>query len=217
MASSHGGDDGRPAPANDYSSLPVAHVTVDQIVAMNTRHWRRAAGMTQEELGEQLGWSAANVSAAERSADEGRDRRRFDADTLTALCLALGVPLIALFLPPEDDGTVRQYRYATPPGYGGSGELHMKELMELVVMPDSHDDSDIMAAYRHRLTTAATAYLDPDWSKEVARWLREVESAEERAIRAEHLRNRRAELLRTAGELGDLADAIDPDGGADGG
>src|ERR1700690_800863 len=83
---------------------PAEQVTVDQLVALNIRHWRNAAGLTQADLGGRLGWSAANVSAAERSADPARDPRRFDAQTLTEIALALGVPLAALFLPPGDDG-----------------------------------------------------------------------------------------------------------------
>lgn len=194
--------DGKPVTVN---------VTVDQIVAMNMRYWRREADMTQEELGELLGWSAANVSAAERSADEGRDRRRFDAGTLTALSLALGIPLVALFFPPVDDGPEKRYVFPALPGdREGDTELDMADLLGFVVMTDSDDDSDIMATYRHRFTTVASAYLDAEWAREAARWLRVTESAERRASRAAHLRNRRAELLRTAAELGDLADAIDP-------
>jgi hypothetical protein len=88
----------------------------------------------------------------------------------------------------------------------------MADLLGLVVMPDSSNDTDLMAAYRHRFATVVSAYLDSEWATEVARWLSISESAEQRATRAAHLRNRRAELLRTASELGDLADAIDPEG-----
>ena len=193
------------------------HIDVDQIVAMNIRHWRRAAGMTQEELGDLLGWSAANVSAAERSADEKRERRRFDAGTLTALSLALSVPLIALFFPPEGDGTDKRYLFPGLPGDPeGRTERDMADLLGLVVMTDSDDDSDVMTSYRYRFSTIVSYYLDSEWSREVARWLGRIESAELRAIRAAHLRTRRAGLLQTAAELAELADAIDPDGGADG-
>src|SRR5450755_4005243 len=93
--------------------LPAEHVTIDQIVARNMRHWRRTAGMTQEELGARLGWSDRNVSAAELSSDEKRDRRRFDAQTLANLSLALCVPLIAFFLPPDDDGFPARYIFTS--------------------------------------------------------------------------------------------------------
>jgi len=196
----------------------TVHVDIEQIVAMNIRYWRRCAGMTQEGLGELLGWSAANVSAAERSADEKRERRRFDAGTLTGLSLALGVPLIALFFPPEDDSPGRRYVFPALPGDPeGDTELDMTDLLGFVLMPDSSNDTDIMAAYRHRFTTAVDTYLDSRWGREVARWLAFTEDAEMRAVRAARLRSRQAEMLRAAAEFGDMADVIDPAGGTDGG
>jgi transcriptional regulator with XRE-family HTH domain len=194
----------------------VVHLDADQIVAMNLRYWRRMSGMTQEELGDLLGWSAANVSAAERSADEKRERRRFDASTLAALSLALRIPLIALFLPPDDEGAGKRYLLPALPGDpDGDTELSMKELLAFVVLPDTAETGDVMADYRYRLTNAADRLLDPGWAKEVARILRPVESAEMRARRAERLRLRRDDLLKAAAEYGDLADAIDPEGDAD--
>src|SRR5260221_186 len=100
----------------DYSSLPGEHVSIDQVVAMNMRYWRRKAGLTQEELGERIGWTAPNVSAAEVSARARKDRRRFDAHILAALAKALGVPVAALFLPPEDDGVAKRYLFQAAPG-----------------------------------------------------------------------------------------------------
>jgi len=191
-------------------------VTIDQIIAMNMRQWRRAAGMTQEQLGERLGWSAANISAAERSAEEGRDRRRFDGDTLAALALTIGVPLHAFFLPPDDDGAGKRYVFTPPPGFEeNGGEGSMRELTELLVMPDSDDNSRVMQAYRYRFEMAAEQYLDDKWARFVGQLVRGLETAEARSVRAAHLRARRAELLKTAGELGDLADAIDPEGDDD--
>ena len=192
----------------DHDEAPpeATPVDMDQIVAMNIRYWRRAAGMSQEHLGKLLGWSAANVSAAERSADEKRERRRFDASTLTALSLALSVPLIALFLPPEDDGTAKRYLFQAP-----DGERDMGDLMALVVMTDSDDDSHVMLAYRQRFQLAADTYLDEEWARAVGSWLRNLESAEVRAIRTARMRTRQAEALRAAAEWGSLADAIDPE------
>jgi transcriptional regulator with XRE-family HTH domain len=186
------------------------HVTVDQIVAMNMRHWRRMAGMTQEELGSLIGWSAANVSAAERSADGDHERRRFDAGTLANLALAFEVPLIALFFPPYDDSPARQYKFPALPGdRDRETELDMSQLLHFLVLPDSGERSQIMNAYRGRFATLAESYLDDDWAKEVARFLSVIEDAERRSVRVAQLRARRAELLRAAEELGDLADAID--------
>jgi transcriptional regulator with XRE-family HTH domain len=190
------------------------HVTIDQIVAMNMRYWRRSAGMTQEDLGDRLGWSAANISAAERSAEEGRDRRRFDADTLTALALTLGVPLHAFFFPPGDDGAGKRYVFTPPPEYGGD-EAGMRDLFELVVMPDSDSRTPALQDYRYRFEVAAIQYLDEKWAKFVGHLVRGVESPEERAVRAAHLRMRKAELLKTAGELDALANAIDPERDSD--
>jgi len=184
---------------------PGRHVTIDQLVAANMRHWRIAAGMTQEELGQSLGWSAANVSAAERSADSSRDPRRFNAQTLTDLSLALSVPLIALFLPPEDDGTAARYTFT-----GAGTEHDMGDLTGLVVMTDSDDDAPVMQQYRRRLMAAAGRYLDERWQDEVARWLRTIEPAELRAERAGRLRAGRDGLLRAAAELDSIAGIIDP-------
>ena len=188
-------------------------VDIDQIVAMNIRRWRRIAGMTQEDLGKLLGWSAANVSAAERSADEKRERRRFDASTLTALSLALGVPLIGLFFPPEDDSPAKRYVFPALPGDPeGDTEQDMGDLLALVLMPDSNDETRVMAAYRERFTEAGDTYLDPQMARDVARWIARTENSELRAMRAARLRAEAAGQRRTAEELEDMAAIIDPQG-----
>jgi transcriptional regulator with XRE-family HTH domain len=199
-------DTGETAGSETYEDLPAEHVIIDQIVAANIRHWRRAAGMTQEELGERIGWSAANVSAAERSADSDRDRRRFDAHTLVTLAVALGVPLIAFFLPPLGDGA--GMRYTFQPGEHDAGSLDMVDLMARAVMPDSDNDSPAMNAYRQRLRSAVVTYLDGSWAEEVARWLGEADSKEVRADRVEQLRQRSNEMLQAAAEFERLADSI---------
>lgn len=198
---------------SEQEAMPAEHVTVDQIVARNIRHWRREAHMTQEELGQKLGWSAANVSAAERSADSARDPRRFDAQTLTEMSLALGVPLAALFLPPEDDGERAVYVFTGPDGDYGMGDL-----MERVVMTDSDDDAPVMQAYRRRYRAADGRYLDPEWRDEVASWLRHIEVDELRADRAdrlragaESLREQMKAVARSAAELDRIAAVIDPE------
>jgi DivIVA domain-containing protein len=81
--------------------------TLNQFVAYNVGHWRRALGYTQEQLGTMLAeltgrpWSKATVSAAERGWD-GKRIRQFDADDLLALSLALRVPILGLLLPPDE-------------------------------------------------------------------------------------------------------------------
>lgn len=88
----------------------------------------------------------------------------------------------------------------------------MGDLLALVVMTDSEDDSDVMAAYRIRFQAAADTYLDEEWAKTVGSWLRRIESAELCAIRVARMRIRQAEALRAAAEWESLADAIDPEG-----
>ncbi|MEU3292986.1 helix-turn-helix transcriptional regulator [Streptomyces longwoodensis] len=103
--------------AGPASDLPVRHVTMNQVVAYNIAYFRNAEGLTQEELGKRLEkitgrrWSKATISAAERSWDGSRIRT-FDADDLVALSQALEVPVTALLLPPDEDGTVTDFVFA---------------------------------------------------------------------------------------------------------
>ncbi len=61
--------------------------------------------MLRQRLG---GWTKIAVSAAERSWD-GKRIRKFDADEIVAIGDVLGVPAIALLLPPADAGTAIDY------------------------------------------------------------------------------------------------------------
>jgi transcriptional regulator with XRE-family HTH domain len=183
---------------------PFERVTADQVVAMNIRRFRIAAGITQGELGELLGWTATNVSAAERSADPARDRRRFDAQALTEIAAALGVPLVALFLPPPGDGDAARYLLATR-----SGDSDMAAYMEALVMPDSDSDGPAMEAYRDAINAASRRYLTPDWADRVAAWLSAGMSPQERADEVQILRDRRRELLDTAAVLERIADQVE--------
>jgi transcriptional regulator with XRE-family HTH domain len=184
--------------------VPAVVVTVDQIAALNLRYWRRAAGMTQEELGARLGWSAANVSAAERSWDGERDRRRFDAQTLAEMALALGVPLGAFFLPPRDDRTATRYLFT-------AGDRHhdMGELMAFAVTPDTDDETDVMDVYRSRYREAAGRYLEPVWAARAIGWVAGGASPQERADMAGRIRDKRDGLLETAEMLAEWAGALD--------
>jgi hypothetical protein len=85
----------------------------------------------------------------------------------------------------------------------------MRDLVALVVMTDSDDDAPVMGAYRRAFRTTAGRYLDPEWAEEVASWLRKIEPPELRAERVQRLRSHRAELLATADELDDLANALE--------
>jgi transcriptional regulator with XRE-family HTH domain len=192
---------------HETDELPVEYVEIDQIVARNMRYWRREAGLTQEELGEMLGWSAANISHAERSAEDGRDLRRFNAHTIVSLAVALGVPIAALFLPPADDGVRVEYLFRVR---DESEELGMTALVRGAVMPDSEAETPVMTEYRGRFNAAARRYLDPDWAATVAHWLEKTEGPEAMADRAARLRDRRDDLLRAAAEYSELAAAVDP-------
>jgi transcriptional regulator with XRE-family HTH domain len=185
------------------------HKTLDQVVAWNIAWYRRAADMTQQELGRELGWPKNRVSEAERSWD-GKRTREFNAQLLADLATALGVPLLALFLPPyEPDAS---YLFPAP---GGRDLLGMDDLMWLV-MPDAGGTTPAMNAYRNRFQAAVTRHLDDDWAREVASWLEKAEDKRLLADRAERLAARARELRGAARELQELADAIRPDDDEDG-
>lgn len=170
--------------------------TVNQVVARNITRWRKAAGLTQEELGQRLGgWSNAAVSAAERSWD-GKRIREFDADTIVALAAALGVPLTAMFLPPDDSDDP------------GMGELFAR------IMPESLDETPVMDAYREALAVAAGRYMGPLRADDLQDYLKDMVNADGRHDRlrrrvedlqdfeAEYRRRMRAYLESQLDELG---------------
>jgi transcriptional regulator with XRE-family HTH domain len=136
--------------------LPEREVSVNQLVAYNMSYFRRAAGLTQEQLGERLGgWSSASVSAAERSWD-GKRVRKFDADEVVSIALALGVPVIALLLPPADADTAVRYLLAT--------EVTQPVLTSLLpyIAPTYGDDTAQLSAFWQRLMAlGASRYIDP--------------------------------------------------------
>jgi transcriptional regulator with XRE-family HTH domain len=137
-------------PPADRAPLPERAVTVNQLVAYNLAFYRKAAGLTQEDLGTRLGgWSAASVSAAERSWDGSRVKK-FDADEIANIAGALGVPVIALFLPPEDDRTAVHYA-VHPPGLEATWPFDYGTAV-LAAWDDA--DSPVMGAFRRRLIAA---------------------------------------------------------------
>jgi len=115
------------------------------LVSYNLAEFRNAVGMTQKQLGEQLGgWSEASVSAAERGWD-GRRVREFDADEIVGIARALGVPAIAMLLPPPDSGTGIDYVFEA-----GPSQLSWDDLLQEVVT-DYLGDTKSMEAFRDRL------------------------------------------------------------------
>lgn len=136
---------------------------MSQLAAYNMTAFRKAAGLTQEELGERLGgWSAASVSAAERSWGSRRVKK-FDADELTQIANALGVPLIALFLPPEDHGTAVRYTIRFP-----GPRIRDLDYLLNIVLPMHERDSPAMEAYRKRLMTTGLGVELTDLAESMA-------------------------------------------------
>lgn len=130
-------------------------MSISQLVAYNLGFFRRAAGIDQRKIGKLLGWSAASVSAAERSWESKRTKV-FDADEVMQIAAALGVPLAALFLPPEDHGTVVRYIVHRR----GCEDIDFSDLQEYV-FPARGGDSPAMGAYRQRLIAARADRQQP--------------------------------------------------------
>ncbi len=137
-----------------YADLPVRRVTVNSIVALNMAYFRKAAGLTQEELGERIGWGKSVVSTAERSSDAKRVRN-FSAEDLIDISTALGVPMAALFLPPEDDEVAVRYLIAT-----AAGDKYATWLLGFFFPTFQGGSSPAMDAYRHRCIVAGTGRQD---------------------------------------------------------
>jgi len=187
------------------AELPAEHVTIDQLVALNVRYWRRKARLTQAELGERIGWSAPNVSAAELSADPSKDKRRFDAHTLVALAMALDVPLIALFMPPPDDGI--RVRYLFHAHEHGADCSDMAELF-LFLMPEG-TDAPVADEWRGYFAGAVSRYMDPGRGAEFITYLDEMTTAEQRAARLERISGQRQAILSLLSDLDQQASAIE--------
>jgi uncharacterized protein YegP (UPF0339 family) len=137
------------------SALKVRPVTINQVVGYNIAWYRKAARLTQEQLGQRLGgWTKVAVSAAERSW-YGKRARKFDADEVVAIARALGIPVLALFLPPDDAGTAVIYQL------GEVSEVEQPiQLTELLpyILPSPGKQTPVMAAFRKRLMALGAAY-----------------------------------------------------------
>lgn len=193
-------ENGRPP---DAPQLPVRHVSINQVVAWNMAYFRRAAGITQEELGERLGGRPKTAISADERSWDGKRTREFDAQAITELAVALGVPILALFLPPEDDAIDEHYVFRP-----GDENATMTDLMAAVV-PDTGYDTPVMDAYRKRLEATVTFYTNPEFAAQVARFLREATDAEIRADRAAQIRDNQNQLLGIAAMLGEIAEVIE--------
>jgi transcriptional regulator with XRE-family HTH domain len=160
--------------------------------------WRKRAGLTQAQLGEKIGWTNAAVSEAERSWDSGRTRE-FDAHLMLCVATALGVPMTALLLPPEDAGA-----YAITLDGGTTALVEH-------IMPDLDAETAVLEAYRAQVHRAAVAWLAPDWAADVARLLGTISDKEFAAVTATRLRAMLTDAGRALEELGKLADQIEDD------
>jgi transcriptional regulator with XRE-family HTH domain len=156
-------------PSGGENELPERRVTANMVVGYNLAWFRRAAGVTQEELGEPLGWTKVTVSAAERSWD-GKRVRKFDADELLRIAGLFGIPIAALFLPPEDDGETVRY---VIDGGGQDGQNTMRMLLEYAMSDPVENGNRVMQAYEDRLVSAMNTYLDSQAVEAVATRLKE--------------------------------------------
>lgn len=193
-----------PTETAERGALPVTEVTADQIAAINIRYWRKKARLTQEQLGELIGWSGANVSAAERSADRANDKRRFDAHTLLAFAGALGIPLAALLMPPDDEGISGRYVLAD----GAAGVREMRELMSFLISEPADDDTDTMNAYSVRYWTLVQEYTDAKRGAELAARMEKITTEARRAERLARLAGQRHALVSLVSDIDQIAEAI---------
>lgn len=132
------------------------------------------------------------MSAAERSWD-GKRVRAFTADDIVAIAAALAIPIIAMFLPPEDDGVNLRYLIDLPirrrPDGGSLNMCYtMHDLMVYVVPEpgeDDHDDDyEVPTRYWNRYVAAINSYLRAHAVAELADYVEDL-STEERIV--EHL------------------------------
>lgn len=79
----------------------MRELTPNDIVSLNMAYYRQAAGLSQKQLADKLGWIKAVVSTAERSCD-GKRTRNFTANDIAELAECFGIPVGALFIPPPE-------------------------------------------------------------------------------------------------------------------
>lgn len=143
---STGEDDAQTHPDD---GLPIRLVTVNDVVSMNLAHFRKASGLSQQELADKIGWLKSVVSTAERSW-EARRKRNFTVSDLIDIASGLDMPVAALLLPPEDDGTAITYMVD---GLHGDGPRPLRDLVPLA-MADSYayaGQSPAAREFRRRL------------------------------------------------------------------
>jgi transcriptional regulator with XRE-family HTH domain len=161
-------------------------LTASGIVAINLRRARELRGLSQAEAGELLGdylrkpWSAATVSAAERSW-ERLPERSFTANELDGFSRAFRLPLLWFLLPPNNEDTERPLpqRWVRRLLWMDSRDLHDRvsaltrdrRAAALAGMMETAEDALADALAGHRM----------DRLRGLARQLREVAGTLERA------------------------------------
>lgn len=121
----------------------VVGLTINQVVAFNLGRARKSRGWTQEDTARKLEaesgkkWSAATLSASERSVETGRPRL-FDANEIVSFARVFEYPVAYFFLPVPTrlEETVIFYFMARSGGVEegeGGVPLEMLELLRSVV------------------------------------------------------------------------------------
>jgi transcriptional regulator with XRE-family HTH domain len=122
----------------------MTELTPNDVAALNMAYYRQAAGLSQQQLANKLGWPKTIVSTAERTW-EAKRTRNFTADDLAELAAFFRIPVGALFVP--------------PPGVTVS-----------VPSPAVADpDSPVMDAYRERLAEAGLSGAEVLGADELSR------------------------------------------------
>lgn len=144
-------------------------ITVNMLIGYNLAFFRRAAGLSQQQAGEELGWTNVAVSAAERSWN-GKRVRKFDADEIANMASVLRVPISAFFLPPVDDSAECPYVIGSE---DEDEPARMRDLLVLAMSEPTEDDHPAMRAYEERLVGAVNTYLDSGVAEALATRLKE--------------------------------------------
>lgn len=106
----------------------MTELTPNDVVSLNMAYYRQAAGLSQQQLADKLGWLKSVVSTAERTW-EGNRKRNFTADDLAELAAFFRVPVGALFVAPPGV-TVSVQPSAVPGPESSVTDAYRKRLAE---------------------------------------------------------------------------------------
>jgi transcriptional regulator with XRE-family HTH domain len=148
----------------------MTELAPNDIVSLNMAYYRQAAGLSQQQLAEKLGWVKQVVSAAERTW-EGRRKRNFTADDLAELTAFFHIPVSALFVPPPGV-TVSVPVPAAPDPESPVMDAYRKRLAEAGLSGTEVADADELS----RQATAFREYCD-QWRGELVGMLERLADA----------------------------------------